>query len=311
MIAADVSNDRSITAIDLIQLRKVILGIDNAFPDNGSWKFVDERDNLTIDQPWHYNDSIVIKRLVNDIEMQNFVAVKIGDVNNSTVPNVVSQGSELRSHKAIELIYNDVYVTAGQVVSVNLTTTCSDLYGYQFSFYADDMEVSFCEGRDMYNENYHIISNNEMVVSHNTDYPIDNSSSIISITLESYRNGWLSELININSRHIRAEAYVGTELEIMDIVLKESSEEQFDLYQNEPNPFSEETKIGFELPYDATVSLSLYNVSGQLLKTLVIDGVEGYNSIPLNKEDIGVTGLIYYKLECNKYSATKHMILIE
>jgi hypothetical protein len=150
-----------------------------------------------------------------------------------------------------------------------------------------------------------------MTVSHNTDYPIDNTSAILTISLKAEKNGWLSEMIRINSQYTKAEAYVGTELEVMDIVLRESSEEQFDLYQNEPNPFSEETTIGFELPHSATVSMSLYNVSGQLIKTMVIDGVKGYNSLTLQKEDIGVTGLIYYKLESNKFSATKHMILIE
>jgi hypothetical protein len=311
MIAADISNDKKITAIDLIQLRKLILGVNDGFDNNGSWKFVDQQDNLTTDNPWYYHDFIEIENLSDDMNTQDFIAVKIGDVNNSMVPNVVSQGTALRRNNALEFVYTDAYVNKGELISIDLNTESTELFGYQFSFEADGLEVTYCEGRDMYDENYHIDSNGRMTVSHNTDYPIDNTSAILTISLKAEKNGWLSEMIRINSQYTKAEAYVGTELEVMDIVLRESSEEQFDLYQNEPNPFSEETTIGFELPHSATVSMSLYNVSGQLIKTMVIDGVKGYNSLTLQKEDIGVTGLIYYKLESNKFSATKHMILIE
>ncbi|MEP7269115.1 MAG: dockerin type I domain-containing protein [Saprospiraceae bacterium] len=39
-IAADVNNDNDISAIDLLELRKLILGIYDKLPDNTSWKFV-------------------------------------------------------------------------------------------------------------------------------------------------------------------------------------------------------------------------------------------------------------------------------
>jgi hypothetical protein len=41
MIAADVNNSSTITTADMIQLRKLILGIYDDFPNNTSWRFVD------------------------------------------------------------------------------------------------------------------------------------------------------------------------------------------------------------------------------------------------------------------------------
>ena len=311
MIAADVSNDKQITAIDLIQLRKLILGVHDAFQNNGSWKFVDESDDLTIDQAWNYNESIVIDNLNTEIIDQDFIAVKIGDVNNSTIPNVVSQSSELRRNKYIEFTYEDRYVEEGESTTINFNTDNENLYGYQLSFITDGIEILSCSGRDMFDDNYNIMSSTAMTISHNTDYPIDNNSAIISIDVRARQSGMISEMISINSKYLKTESYVGTELDIYDIVLSKAEEVQFELYQNEPNPFTQETNISFELPESGAAIISLYTVNGQLLRTYEIDGIEGYNAITVDKKDIGATGLVYYKLESNGHTATKHMILID
>jgi hypothetical protein len=39
MIAADATNDGKVTAADLTELRKLILGITNELPNNASWRF--------------------------------------------------------------------------------------------------------------------------------------------------------------------------------------------------------------------------------------------------------------------------------
>ena len=163
----------------------------------------------------------------------------------------------------------------------------------------------------MFDDNYNIINNSAMTISHNTDYPIDNSSAIISIDVRARQSGMISEMISINSKYLKTESYVGTELDIYDIVLSKAEEVQFELYQNEPNPFTQETNISFELPENGAAIISLYTVNGQLLRTYKIDGIEGYNELTVDKKDIGATGLVYYKLESKGYTATKHMILID
>jgi DNA-binding beta-propeller fold protein YncE len=44
---------------------------------------------------------------------------------------------------------------------------------------------------------------------------------------------------------------------------------QFQLFQNYPNPFNAQTVIAFELPSDGAVNLSLYNILGQRVRTLL------------------------------------------
>ena len=41
LIAADINNSKSVTAADLVELRKVVLGVESEFKYNTSWRFVD------------------------------------------------------------------------------------------------------------------------------------------------------------------------------------------------------------------------------------------------------------------------------
>jgi len=89
MIAADVNNSRSITTLDMIQLRKLILGLDSKFTHNRAWRFVDATyifPNPT--NPWQGSfpeSSSIASWRPNP--STNFVAIKIGDLNSSAKVN--------------------------------------------------------------------------------------------------------------------------------------------------------------------------------------------------------------------------------
>jgi len=71
--------------------------------------------------------------------------------------------------------------------------------------------------------------------------------------------------------------------EVQSIVSVRSSEQRVDnfaLDQNYPNPFNPATSIHFQVPYPAFVEISIFNLQGQKIKTLVNDYLSaGYHSI--------------------------------
>jgi hypothetical protein len=81
MIAADVNNSRSITTLDLIQLRRWILGVDVKFSNNTSWRFV-RRDYVFPNpaNPWaeEFPELLNVNDLYGALNNRDFVAVKIG-----------------------------------------------------------------------------------------------------------------------------------------------------------------------------------------------------------------------------------------
>lgn len=89
----------------------------------------------------------------------------------------------------------------------------------------------------------------------------------------------------------------------------------FSLSQNLPNPFNPETQISYGLPKDSWVKLSIYNIRGQKVKTLV-DGFEaaGHKVViwdGTNEEGEQVaSGVYFYRLDAGEFTATKKMVLL-
>ena len=90
----------------------------------------------------------------------------------------------------------------------------------------------------------------------------------------------------------------------------EDSEARFELLQNVPNPFSEKTTIGFRLPAPNRAILTVTDVSGRVIKTVVGDYPAGYNEIQLERSSLPESGLFYYSLDTPNHNATKMMLLI-
>ena len=83
------------------------------------------------------------------------------------------------------------------------------------------------------------------------------------------------------------------------------------MLQNQPNPFDAQTTIGFELPEASTAVLTVYDVTGKVIKQINGDFAKGYNEVQLNKAELSATGVLYYRLDATEYTATRKMIVID
>ncbi|MBV6439856.1 MAG: T9SS C-terminal target domain-containing protein [Haliscomenobacteraceae bacterium CHB4] len=85
IIAADANCDNSVELLDTIELRKLILGIYSELPCGSSYRFV-RADYIFPDpqNPFPFPETITIENLSGDVGGQDFIGVKIGDVNGSS-----------------------------------------------------------------------------------------------------------------------------------------------------------------------------------------------------------------------------------
>lgn len=85
----------------------------------------------------------------------------------------------------------------------------------------------------------------------------------------------------------------------------------FVLEQNYPNPFNPTTVINYEIPGNSRVTIKLYNVLGNEIRTLVDqDQTRGIHFIQLDARDIP-SGVYFYTLRAGAYSASKKMIVMK
>ena len=90
----------------------------------------------------------------------------------------------------------------------------------------------------------------------------------------------------------------------------------FSLSQNYPNPFNPITKLDYNLPLRSKVNISIYNVLGQEIKTLV-NGVKeyGYHSVTWDgRNDLGKdmsSGVYFARITSKGFTKTRKMLLVK
>ena len=88
------------------------------------------------------------------------------------------------------------------------------------------------------------------------------------------------------------------------------------IFPNYPNPFNPSTSIHYGLPEQSDVVLQVYNIKGQLVKTLENGNQPaGYHEVTwYGKDENGKTvssGIYFYKLSTDKFTSMKRMLLLK
>ncbi len=88
-------------------------------------------------------------------------------------------------------------------------------------------------------------------------------------------------------------------------------DQSFTLYQNRPNPFRNETIIGFYLPEASNARLTIYDLKGRVIKMYQGTYNKGYSEIEINYQDLRLNGILYYQLDTPKFIGSRKMIVIQ
>jgi hypothetical protein len=92
--------------------------------------------------------------------------------------------------------------------------------------------------------------------------------------------------------------------------------EAFALHQNYPNPFNPVTSLRYDLPEDGLVNITVYDMIGRIVKTLVNSSqTAGYKSIRWdatnNRNEPVSAGLYLYTIHAGEFRKTKKMVLLK
>ena len=86
---------------------------------------------------------------------------------------------------------------------------------------------------------------------------------------------------------------------------------KFSLESAYPNPFNPTTTLNFALPIESEVSLSIYNLQGRLVSTLLSGSMDtGYHSVIWNANQYS-SGMYFVKMVASEYVKTQKLMLVK
>ncbi len=295
LIAADVNNDNKVTASDLVELRKAILGLSNSFKNNTSWKMVDAGYQFPVNMdpfaeryPIEYELSPLKGRKIID-----FVGVKIGDVNGSFVSNARSNESESRSVNTILL--QDEFSEANTTNTLMFDINGLDkMFGLQFGLEIDGLSeiVSVTAGTTV-DLDYNVIGQT-LYISLSDREAIDVADLNLQVVFKTNKTARLSGLISLSENHLDNEIY-DNNLNRSKLVLdwKGVQVANFEFSQNTPNPWKDKTYLEFMMPNDQEVFITITDISGKVIHNRKVNSNRGLNTIEIKDRDVDMMSGVF------------------
>ncbi len=325
IIAADINKSGSVSTLDILKLRRLILFIDTEFQENTSWRFVDAE--FVFPDPTNpfatsFPEVYSINGLLES-EQADFVAIKIGDLNGSAVTSSFISGEDRNTVGDLTFELEDQQLVEGQQYEIPFhSSDFNGLLGYQFTLNFNAQVIDFIETEagsltKLDASNFGLTLLDEGIIttswSNNSATDMERDEVLFTLRFAAKADAKLSEVLRISSQYTKSEAYNSEGFLNIGLNFNVDGEVQnaeFALYQNQPNPFKNETVIGFNLPESGKAKMKFFDVTGKLLKVVEDQFSEGYNEISITRADLPAAGVLYYQLETETNSATKKMILM-
>lgn len=327
MIAADVNQSGSITTVDMVELRKLILYINTEFENNTSWRFIPA--DFSFDDPANpfvspFPEFYKIDKLEGSMINIDFTGIKTGDLNGSAGFSNGNQSEDRNARPALQIHSPDQVLQAGESYQVNFRAEAfADLTGLQFSLNFDPQVLEFVsiESDDpaisMQAQHFGTqLSKQGLLTAAWGEYPgkvIKVNDQLFSLRFRAKASGLLSQVLHLSSDRTPIAVF---DSEGQDYNLKLSFdqdvlggvEQETQLFQNRPNPFTQETVIPFFLAEATRVQLSVFDVSGRLIKQINQQYPAGYHEVTLNSTALPGQAIYYYQLQTDQFAATKKMV---
>jgi hypothetical protein len=322
LLAADVNNSRSITASDLVSLRKVILGITNEFENNTSWRFVPTSYIFSEPTfPFDFPSKVNLDSLFEDKSNVNFTALKVGDVNGSAIANSNSNKTESRNAPAL-LVADYQEFSKGNVMNYQIKAgEAMDIIGSQFAIEFDSDKLALKGVQNgvlpLSSQNINSLKADQGFIFFSLDIAkglsLNADDVLLTLNFEVLEKGNTSA-IRLVQNIFNAEIYdMDANIKPLHLQTRNGYEHnaQNILYQNQPNPFKDFTNISFELAQEGDVTVRVMDVTGKVVFIQNGHYTKGYHNLTINNSQLSGSGVYYSKIEAGAFSATKKMILIE
>ncbi len=321
-LAADANKSKSISAADILTIRKLILGIDDAFPNNKCWLYVDAKHQPSLSNPYNFNDKLHFTEITTSVNNANFKVVKVGDINDNHVPQQMPGGLSYRNSDFTTLELENLAYDKGEIVRVPVYIKSNKgIEGLQFTidFSKNSLQFNSMESGELdintNNMGLRYLDKGKITFSWNTagDKEFDKNMAAFYMVFDAKSKGDVKASIKITGDITPAMSAIDDKEAKLKIEYRDNEKiaDRFFVYQNTPNPFKNETIIRFNLPEQGVAELDIFDVTGKEVYKQSKEFNKGLSQFVIKSSDINSKGVFYYTISSKGNTSTKKMILIE
>ncbi|MBK8956293.1 MAG: hypothetical protein IPM34_12175 [Saprospiraceae bacterium] len=319
-LAADVNASCSVTAADISEIRRLILGITNKFEKSPNWRFVPVNSAVPSPMDPCGFKSVINYNLINRNQLTaDFYGLKMGDINIDVDASNVQQSTVRTANKRL-LVLDDKALEAGKEYRIPVYIShATQIEGMQLSMIADGRKIEWLAlepGKIKLTDDDYKIEQNEvrLALGHQTSYQLGANEIAFYLVVKPKvaieKTNWLSI-----SKTLVPECY-NEQLEIMNMELKIRNEISTEfasgsvLYQNQPNPFKETTTVSFDLSKNQEVEFIAYELDGKVIYKSRKFYQAGRHELVLKSSELNTYGVFFLQMNTVDFTDTKRLILI-
>ena len=306
VIAADVSTNQAVSIVDIIVMRRMVLGVIDEWNNGGVWHFVDKSSSFADPVlPWPFTDSLQLIDSTENYSERDLIGIKIGDVNNS-FETETGLAAEVRAQTDQVIEYSERKIADGYYAYNFILKSEEPVYGFQFD--VKDLEESFLSIQPVQlnidGSNYYLNDNQFKMSWHDPHGTMLTEDPLFTIYTE-------KEITVDQLRSISNEIYMGDDISTSDLTfskIEKPQPESFTLLQNVPNPYLYQTTLSFILPDDGEAQITVFDSTGKRIYQQKSFYRAGLNELILS--DLDSRGVLHYQLDYQGDMQTGKMISI-
>ncbi|MCK6692667.1 MAG: hypothetical protein L6Q97_11270, partial [Thermoanaerobaculia bacterium] len=312
LIAADVDKNNAVTMADYNLLLQTINNPNGANVFSPSWRFVPATYTFPDPQaPWGFPETISLSGVNSDQPNQDFIGIKLGDVNGSAKPE--QKPGEATSPLVWQVADEDL--NAGESITVVFQASeYTALAAWQFALkfdpeYLQWQDAAGLDALVLNSAHFGLSRIDEGIITVIWDDPEQQTllpgTSVFRLQFLVRRGGvGLSEVLALSEKVMPAVAY-NLDLTGAPVYLKftqalsqgtANNTGALQLMQNQPNPFVNQTRIAFFLPEAGDATLNIYDSEGRLIMSDKRHYAAGLQERTVHLDNTVAAGILYYEL---------------
>ncbi len=303
-LGSDVNKSNSVTTFDIVETRKLLLGIYDSFPANTSWRFIRPVPNpadfgllSTVKDTYQ----ILLASLNDDIAYQNlnFVGIKIGDANLSAS----FVGDDVEDRSALTLDVPDRWLAAGETAVVPVRWDSeAELSGWQLALRSDPRLLTI-EGVDnLPDDNFYLSPDGSLraVWFDASEHAISKRDVVFELKVKALQPTLLSEALQLDAQQLAPEAYTPAgarhSLALRFSPAGTNAATAIQVFAPFPNPCDQVAQIGLRTEEAAEAILALFDANGKKVWQEKRSLTAGYQLIDLPVQSMPA-GILAWRIE--------------